>query len=707
MKRLNLRYIVPLSAVAILSLVFAANAQFTGPSTQPTGGNVPGVIWNTAGSSAHQEGANINFGTDATGGGHPGGYNFISDVGFKSGRAIRVDNAGASTLDMRNLGAGAKPLTFNVYGGLRALGITANPVLGEDGRIQADKYCFNPGNPADCITTWPSGGAGSYVLKAGDTMTGNLTMTGAYPNTSNWGGYGGYFDGAYGSYSIGRGVNARAVSSYIGADVTNGYAAYFNAQNALGTSYGLFVRGSSAGPAGYFVDAGSNRSVELANPSTNYGLSVSGNTRLGSINDTTTVSGTLQLIAPTTKLCLGLSGGLPDCRTAWPSSGTPGGANTQIQYNNSGAFGGSANLTYDNANTRMTVYKTLNVNVPGTYLGNLLTEEGIKSYNSINLADGYAHCAGDFRSVAGATVWIGCRQQAGYFSKGTTALTLADGTYAISAIGLSSLQDVDVNNDLGVDGVLTLKPSGAPGTVMRVGAAEALWYDGTYFSWGYGGTANYFADNVGIKTTTPGYALDVADRMRVRNGAAGTAGIWLSSGTTDQWFFGDAIGGAQPAASRLIGFWNPTIGWQYTFSGAGVATKPGGGAWAAPSDLRLKTNVKPMTGALEKLSKLNGVNFEWKNPELHGGVSGVDGGFIAQDVEKSFPNWVAKSIANGNDASLVNDGEIKVVQLPYEYDALVVESIKELKAENDALKAQNETLELRLRVIESRLNNLK
>jgi hypothetical protein len=32
----------------------------------------------------------------------------------------------------------------------------------------------------------------------------------------------------------------------------------------------------------------------------------------------------------------------------------------------------------------------------------------------------------------------------------------------------------------------------------------------------------------------------------------------------------------------------------------GTATKPGGGSWTAPSDARLKTDVQPLTDALDK-----------------------------------------------------------------------------------------------------------
>src|SRR4029453_5122239 len=47
----------------------------------------------------------------------------------------------------------------------------------------------------------------------------------------------------------------------------------------------------------------------------------------------------------------------------------------------------------------------------------------------------------------------------------------------------------------------------------------------------------------------------------------------------------------------------------------GSAFKPGGGSWSSISDVRVKKSVMPLKGALEKLSRLRGVSFEWKNPE--------------------------------------------------------------------------------------------
>jgi hypothetical protein len=42
-------------------------------------------------------------------------------------------------------------------------------------------------------------------------------------------------------------------------------------------------------------------------------------------------------------------------------SGTPGGSNTQIQFNNSGSFGGDANLTFDKTTAILTISNTISI----------------------------------------------------------------------------------------------------------------------------------------------------------------------------------------------------------------------------------------------------------------------------------------------------------------------------------------------------------
>ena len=65
------------------------------------------------------------------------------------------------------------------------------------------------------------------------------------------------------------------------------------------------------------------------------------------------------------------------------------------------------------------------------------------------------------------------------------------------------------NYKFSVNGLANLNEGITTGAAIRVNGAEALWYNGAYFSWGFGGTANYFADMVGIGESNPNYKLDV------------------------------------------------------------------------------------------------------------------------------------------------------------------------------------------------------
>jgi hypothetical protein len=99
------------------------------------------------------------------------------------------------------------------------------------------------------------------------------------------------------------------------------------------------------------------------------------------------------------------------------------------------------------------------------------------------------------------------------------------------------------------------------------------------------------------------------------------------------------------------------------------------------SDARLKKNVRPMAGALDRLLQLRGVTFEWKKPPGDfAGARGTQRGFIAQEVEKVFPEWVEE-----------RDGMKTVSARGFE--ALVVESMRALKRDNDELRKRVSTLE--------------
>ena len=110
-----------------------------------------------------------------------------------------------------------------------------------------------------------------------------------------------------------------------------------------------------------------------------------------------------------------------------------------------------------------------------------------------------------------------------------------------------------------------------------------------------------------------------------------------------------------------------------------------------PSDARLKQNVQPLDGALGRLLHLRGVSYEWTEPEKHDGQTGLQIGWIAQEVEEVFPQWVQ----TGDDGykGLAIRG----------FEALTVEALRELKAANDELLTQVRALELRVAMLEGRL----
>jgi hypothetical protein len=99
----------------------------------------------------------------------------------------------------------------------------------------------------------------------------------------------------------------------------------------------------------------------------------------------------------------------------------------------------------------------------------------------------------------------------------------------------------------------------------------------------------------------------------------------------------------------------------------------------ATSDERLKKYIKPIPNALDKVSQIRGIEFDWKvtdekmRKEVHS-FEGHDVGVLAQEVEKVLPEVV-----------VTRDSGYKAVR--YEKIVpLLIESIKELKAEIEELK---------------------
>jgi hypothetical protein len=131
--------------------------------------------------------------------------------------------------------------------------------------------------------------------------------------------------------------------------------------------------------------------------------------------------------------------------------------------------------------------------------------------------------------------------------------------------------------------------------------------------------------SVGIGTANPGGKLHV---YNTTPGLSSVLGVTVA-GSSDI-----AVNGLNAAygSQGVLGF----AGWGvYCQTGSCGGTS----GWANTSDRRLKTDIKPIEGALDKLAKLKGVYFHWKDSKRDS-KEGQKIGLIAQDVEAVFPEAV-------------------------------------------------------------------
>ena len=189
--------------------------------------------------------------------------------------------------------------------------------------------------------------------------------------------------------------------------------------------------------------------------------------------------------------------------------------------------------------------------------------------------------------------------------------------------------------------------------------------------------------NVGIGTTSPTARLDVSGgRLAVQGNASdGMAVVSLGDAT-------HMDGLVQARATLLIrGSKAPSSQGILFQTGAEThmaINKAGSvyvhGSIVHSSDARLKEDIQPIDSALNKIAMITGVSYNWIDKNKRGNRRQV--GVTAQDVEKVFPELVT--------ISEMDEG-VKMVN----YSGLIaplIESVKQLKEENETLKIQAVTL---------------
>jgi trimeric autotransporter adhesin len=228
------------------------------------------------------------------------------------------------------------------------------------------------------------------------------------------------------------------------------------------------------------------------------------------------------------------------------------------------------------------------------------------------------------------------------------------------------------------------------------------------FSGFFSGGKFYVSGRTGIGVGTPSAGLHLKGSgfpesfMYLEANAGQDAGFRLYEGSTAKWHIfnsstaqGLQIYNANSVTAIFCKQSNSYVGINTTTPAFnlevnGTAGKTGGGSWTTSSDIRLKDVTGTYTKGLNEILDLKPVTFTYKKDNPRHLPSGQEQiGFVAQDVQKVFPEAVSKA----EDGYL--DFNIHAINVA------MVNAIRELKAENGRLKAENERIKTRLEKIEA------
>ena len=263
------------------------------------------------------------------------------------------------------------------------------------------------------------------------------------------------------------------------------------------------------------------------------------------------------------------------------------------------------------------------------------------------------------------------------------------GTFIISGVGLPYVSGNVISSAVG----------NQLNTDLATGLSTCLLKDGTQVVTANIPFNNFNINNisaVGVGTAIPSskvhvYANAASDAdlyvQNIDTTSGSQASLYLDAGAVNVDLFASVTGGAgrlQTSTNHPFTFGtNATERIRISVNGGfsvGTVADPGSGSIYATgnvtayysSDRRLKTNISVIENALDKLSKINGVTFDWTDEHISksGGEDSYfmrkhDVGVIAQEVQEVLPEVVAER----------EDGTLAV-----KYDRIIpllIEAIKE------------------------------
>lgn len=177
-----------------------------------------------------------------------------------------------------------------------------------------------------------------------------------------------------------------------------------------------------------------------------------------------------------------------------------------------------------------------------------------------------------------------------------------------------------------------------------------------------------------------------------------TGNFGIYSATTNNSYFSGSLGiGTATPATKLVVTGNVRIGTSGTngciqnFAGTALVG-------TCSSDQRLKTVLGPVGDILDRFAKLDLVRFKWNEIAgriYHSSTTATNIGFLAQQVEKQFPELVS---VDAHGYRQVNYSDLQV------YGA---EAIKELKSKSDRQAKQIDVLLREITKLRAEVANLR
>ena len=364
------------------------------------------------------------------------------------------------------------------------------------------------------------------------------------------------------------------------------------------------------------------------------------------------------------------SGSAPTWQTV--GGGSAAGSNTQVQYNSSGAFAGSANFTFNG-----TGITTGNVNVNsatnptnGMYLNSTSTS-GLSFYNTgasggstaIQMYYGRSSLAATSNGVSnGDTQWFGFLTAPQLTTIGSTA---SQYTFQGNGYLITDVPFVYTFTSGGRGDNTTYTCPAANGVIYvnmqpDWGGNASLGHNGIYVRNSQQGLGN--GDTSGVKVVGNAYAQHrnfhslsaisdpngggqpygfyaQIDTSAGANDNSAPVGLVIDNALVDN--YTKTNGGAQMAifydrrsgstTRTAIQFYRNTT----SNSVGSITTTNSATSYNTSSDYRLKENIAPLTGAIEKVLRLKPSTYTWK-------VDGSAGeGFIAHELQEVIPQAVS------------------------------------------------------------------